>query len=53
MALDNLLIEQEYPGATMVEPMLIWSLPKHKKDMLPEVCQSGKYFGQIKNDGYF
>ena len=53
MALDNLLIEQEYPGATMVEPMLIWSLPKHKKDMLPEVCQSGKYFGQIKKDGYF
>lgn len=42
-----------YPGALCFEPMRMWKLPEKKEDMLPELCSSGVYFGQIKKDGYF
>lgn len=40
-----------YPGTDIYEPMKVWSLPKHKKHMLKEVCENGEYFAQVKKDG--
>jgi ATP-dependent DNA ligase len=44
-------IDKYYKGATVIEAMELWTLPKHKKHMLKEVCASGKYFAQLKKDG--
>ena len=40
-----------YPNAIMIDAMKVWSLPEKKKDMLPEICANGEYFGQLKKDG--
>lgn len=50
---DKAKIAETYPGAEdlMIQPMLIWTLPAHKKNMLSEVCESGDYFAQEKLDG--
>lgn len=46
-------IDRLYPEATMIKPMRVWSLPKHKKGELVDHCNSGDYFAQIKKDGFF
>lgn len=50
---DKTKITEYYPGAEdlMIQPMLIWTLPAHKKNMLSQVCESGEYFAQEKLDG--
>jgi len=45
--------ESLYPEASMLPAMLMWSLPKHKKNMLEECCESGDYIATKKIDGYF
>ncbi|MCF0180435.1 MAG: hypothetical protein HUJ97_09385, partial [Bacteroidales bacterium] len=49
---DKEKIEQCFPEATMIPPMLVFSIPKHKKNILKEICDNGKYFLQLKKDGY-
>jgi len=44
-------IDELYSGASIHEAMEFWTLPKHKKHMLEEMCSSGKYYGQLKKDG--
>lgn len=48
---DKELTEQFYEGATIYKAMKFWSLPKHKRHEIKEVCASGEYFGQTKKDG--
>lgn len=40
-----------YPGGAIYESMGVWSIPKHKKDQLQSLTESGKYFAQVKKDG--
>lgn len=47
------LVHEYYPEAIMIEAMKIWSLPENKKENLPEYCNSGEYFGQLKKDGFW
>lgn len=47
------LVQQHYPGAIMIPAQKYWSLPENKKHMMEEMCDSGRYFGQIKEDGNF
>ena len=42
-----------YPQALIIEPMKINHIPKGKEHMLPSLCESGEYFGQLKKDGYW
>lgn len=44
-------VDRLYPNAIMIDAMKVWALPDKKKGMLPEICASGEYFGQIKKDG--
>lgn len=50
---DPIVVNDNYPGAYMIPPEKIWTLPKNKKNMLKEVCSNGEYFAQLKKDGYF
>lgn len=42
-----------YPEASMLPPMLMWSLPSNKEQNLQEYCESGDYLASVKKDGYF
>ena len=42
-----------YDNALMIEPMLIWKLPKNKENQLGKLCSSNEYFAQLKKDGFF
>lgn len=44
-------IDEYYPGAMMIPPMLAWKLPQNKLSKRKEICDSGKYFAQPKLDG--
>ncbi len=44
-------IDEYFPGAMMIPPMLVWKLPKNKLDKRKEICSNGQYFGQPKLDG--
>lgn len=44
-------VDQYYPMASIYEAMEIWSLPKHKTNMLKSICDEEKYFAQVKKDG--
>ena len=46
-------VHELYPEASMVPAMKIWQLPKHKRNMLKECCDSGKYLASTKIDGFF
>lgn len=37
----------------MILPMKINKIPKGKENLLPSLCASGDYFGEIKKDGYW
>lgn len=50
---NRTIVNEVYPEAIMVAAMRIWSLPKGKEHLLQKEAESGKYFGQIKKDGYF
>lgn len=53
MEFNKELVNQYFPGATMISPTKIWKLPKEKESKLSEVCDSGKYFLLEKIDGSF
>lgn len=42
-----------YPEALIIEPMKINKIPEGKEYMFPSICDSGKYFAQLKKDGYW
>lgn len=42
-----------YNDALIIEPMKINHIPKGKEHVLPSLCESGEYFGQLKKDGYW
>lgn len=42
-----------YGKALEIPAMKVWKLPKGKEDKKKEVADSGKYFGQIKKDGWW
>ena len=42
-----------YPEALIIEPMKINKIPKGKEHMFPSLCESRKYFAQLKKDGYW
>lgn len=44
-------VDKLYPGAKIYKAMRFWSLPKHRVDMIEELCENGEYFGQTKKDG--
>lgn len=46
-------IDALYPGAYMIMPMKVWTLPKNKKDMKDKILLGGKYIAQLKKDGYY
>lgn len=48
---DRNKIEEEFPNAYMIPPMLAWKLPKNKQDMRQEVFNNGEYFAELKIDG--
>lgn len=48
---EQKIVDTMYPSVLMYDAMKIWSLPENKKHMLPEICEGGEYFGQIKKDG--
>lgn len=37
----------------MILPMKINKIPKGKESLLPSICTSGKYFAELKKDGYW
>lgn len=50
---DKNLIDKFYPGAYMVPAMKVWKLPDNKENKFPEMCANGKYFAELKKDGYW
>lgn len=48
MKFDNDKVQELYPGAIMLQPMLIHSSTDAQ---LKKACESGDYFGQLKKDG--
>ena len=48
---DKQKIEEYYPGAYMIPPMLAWKLPKNKQDLRQKVFSNGDYFAELKIDG--
>ena len=50
MAFDKSKIKELYPEAKMYEAQLI---NKGTDKLLKAACESGKYFGQLKKDGYW
>lgn len=45
-------IDNYFPEATMIPPMLVNHIPSGKESVLSSLCASGDYFGQLKKDGY-
>ena len=50
---DREKINTYYPEAKMIPAMKVWKLPDNKEHMFPEMCSNGKYFAEIKKDGYW
>jgi ATP-dependent DNA ligase len=48
---DRKKIEEFYPSAYMIPPMLAWKLPKGKENMREKVFNNGDYFAELKIDG--
>ena len=48
MKFDNDKVQELYPGAIMLQPMLIHNSTDAQ---LKKACESGDYFGQLKKDG--
>ena len=46
-------IDKYYPKAYMIPAMKIWKLPDGKENKFPEMCRNGKYFAELKKDGYW
>lgn len=47
------VVDEYYPGASIFESMDVWSLPKHKKNQIKQICDSQEYFAQLKKDGFW
>jgi len=47
------LVNKYFPEATMIPPMLVNKIPAGKENLLPNICESGEYFLQLKKDGYY
>lgn len=48
MKFDNNKVQELYPGAIMLQPMLIHN---STDTQLKKACESGQFFGQLKKDG--
>ena len=48
---DKEKVNQLFPNATMIPPMLIWKLSKTQESKFTEICASRDYYGELKKDG--
>lgn len=51
--MEKELLDKYAPEAECILPMKIWKLPDNKLNKFSWVCESGKYFGEVKKDGYW
>ena len=53
MSFSKELINKYAPEADCIKAMKIWKLPDGKEYKFSEICNSGKYFAELKKDGYW